>query len=62
MRDCPRLFIPPANIDPMVADGLLDLAPGQAHYLGTVMRQQAGAEVEVFNARDGAWRGVIAHL
>lgn len=26
------------------------------------MRQQAGAEVEVFNARDGAWRGVIAHL
>lgn len=62
MRDCPRLFISPAHTDPMKAEGLIDLAPGQAHYLGTVMRQQAGAEVEVFNARDGAWRGEIAHL
>ncbi|AZV38092.1 16S rRNA (uracil(1498)-N(3))-methyltransferase [Komagataeibacter xylinus] len=62
MRDCPRLFIPPASLPPMAVDALFDLEPGQAHYLGTVMRQQAGAVVEVFNARDGAWQGVIEHL
>ncbi|MFT9375408.1 16S rRNA (uracil(1498)-N(3))-methyltransferase [Komagataeibacter saccharivorans] len=62
MRDCPRLFISPTGTPPMAVDGMLDLEPGQAHYLGTVMRQQAGAAVEVFNARDGVWQGVIDHL
>ncbi|ATU72530.1 Ribosomal RNA small subunit methyltransferase E [Gluconacetobacter sp. SXCC-1] len=62
MRDCPRLFIPPDTTAPMVAGGMLELEPGQAHYLGAVLRQQAGGEVAVFNARDGQWQGVIDHL
>ncbi|MBV0887327.1 16S rRNA (uracil(1498)-N(3))-methyltransferase [Komagataeibacter oboediens] len=62
MRDCPRLFISPETTAPMAPGGMLDLEPGQAHYLGTVMRQQVGAAVTVFNARDGEWRGVIDHL
>ncbi|KON66000.1 ribosomal RNA small subunit methyltransferase E [Komagataeibacter europaeus] len=62
MRDCPRLFISPETTDPMGTGALLDLEPGQAHYLGTVLRQQAGAAVALFNARDGEWQGVIDHL
>ncbi|GBQ46873.1 16S rRNA (uracil(1498)-N(3))-methyltransferase [Komagataeibacter europaeus] len=62
MRDCPRLFISPETIAPMGAGAMLDLEPGQAHYLGTVLRQQAGAAIALFNARDGEWQGVIDHL
>ncbi|MHB8530794.1 MAG: 16S rRNA (uracil(1498)-N(3))-methyltransferase [Caulobacteraceae bacterium] len=32
------------------------LSRDQSHYLLTVMRQQIGAEVLVFNGRDGEWR------
>jgi 16S rRNA (uracil1498-N3)-methyltransferase len=32
----------------------------QAHYLVNVMRLQPGAEVELFNGRDGAWRARLA--
>ncbi|PYD70455.1 16S rRNA (uracil(1498)-N(3))-methyltransferase [Komagataeibacter swingsii] len=62
MRDCPRLFIPPGTIAPMAHDAMLDLEAGQAHYLGAVLRQQVGAAVALFNARDGEWHGVIDHL
>ncbi|BAK83047.1 16S rRNA (uracil(1498)-N(3))-methyltransferase [Komagataeibacter medellinensis] len=62
MKDCPRLFISPDTIPPMVAGGMLELGPAQAHYLGTVLRQQVGGAVAVFNARDGQWHGVIDHL
>ncbi|MCE2563918.1 16S rRNA (uracil(1498)-N(3))-methyltransferase [Komagataeibacter sp. FNDCF1] len=62
MRDCPRLFIPPDTIPPMAAESMIELEPGQAHYLGTVLRQQAGAEIAVFNARDGQWQALITHL
>ncbi|GCE89562.1 16S rRNA (uracil(1498)-N(3))-methyltransferase [Komagataeibacter diospyri] len=62
MRDCPRLFIAPETIAPMARDAMLDLEAGQAHYLGTVLRRQVGAEVALFNARDGEWHGVIDHL
>ncbi len=37
-------------------------SPGQAHYLGTVMRRAAGAELRLFNARDGEWLAHIAAL
>jgi 16S rRNA (uracil1498-N3)-methyltransferase len=45
-----------------------DLAPGaevaldegQAHYLFTVMRLEAGARVAVFNGRDGEWLAEVA--
>ncbi|GAA4496198.1 16S rRNA (uracil(1498)-N(3))-methyltransferase [Gluconacetobacter tumulicola] len=55
MKDCPRLFADPAGRPPMEADAVRDLEPGQAHYLGTVMRMAPGAEVALFNARDGEW-------
>jgi 16S rRNA (uracil1498-N3)-methyltransferase len=32
----------------------------QAHYVVNVMRLQPGAEVELFNGRDGAWRARLA--
>ncbi len=37
-------------------------APGQAHYLGAVMRRGVGDAVLVFNGRDGEYRAIIAHL
>ncbi len=37
----------------------LGLSAPQAHYLKHVMRQQAGAEIALFNGRDGEWRGRI---
>ncbi|GBQ92107.1 16S ribosomal RNA methyltransferase RsmE [Gluconacetobacter liquefaciens NRIC 0522] len=55
MKDCPRLFADPAGKPPMEADAVRDLEPGQAHYLGTVMRMAPGAEVALFNAGDGEW-------
>lgn len=36
------------------------LAPGQVHYLRSVMRRGDGDEVYLFNARDGEWRARIA--
>ena len=40
----------------------VDLDKAQAHYLGNVLRLPAGAEVGLFNGRDGEWRGRIASL
>ena len=36
------------------------LTPAQAHYLFAVMRQEAGAQVLLFNGRDGEWRAEVA--
>ena len=36
--------------------------PGQAHYLGAVMRRQTGDAVRLFNGRDGEWLARIATL
>jgi 16S rRNA (uracil1498-N3)-methyltransferase len=38
------------------------LTPGQAHYLKHVMRMEAGAELALFNGRDGEWLGRIDGL
>lgn len=51
-----RLFV-----DATLAEGAtVELAPSQAHYLGTVMRARPGEAVTVFNGRDGEWRSEIA--
>jgi 16S rRNA (uracil1498-N3)-methyltransferase len=55
MKDCPRLFADPATRPPMEAGAVRDLTPGQAHYLGTVLRLGAGEEIALFNPRDGEW-------
>jgi 16S rRNA (uracil1498-N3)-methyltransferase len=47
-----RLFV----ADDLKADAEFGLTAGQAHYLTKVMRLAAGAEVLVFNGRDGEWR------
>ncbi len=38
---------------PLHAGAGFALAPGQAHYLGGVMRRGPGDEIRVFNGRDG---------
>ncbi|HET6609568.1 MAG TPA: 16S rRNA (uracil(1498)-N(3))-methyltransferase [Rhodopila sp.] len=46
-----RLFVEP----PLAAGIAVEATPGQAHYLGTVMRRAAGETVHLFNGRDGEW-------
>ncbi|GBQ90006.1 16S ribosomal RNA methyltransferase RsmE [Gluconacetobacter johannae DSM 13595] len=62
MKDCPRLFVDPATRPPMQDGAVVELAPGHAHYLGTVLRMGTGDEVALFNARDGEWRAGIEAL
>lgn len=54
----PRLHVAAA----LCSGGTIEGTPAQAHYLGTVMRQGAGAPVRLFNGRDGEFAGAIAHL
>ncbi|TDL75214.1 16S rRNA (uracil(1498)-N(3))-methyltransferase [Palleronia sediminis] len=47
-------------LDQPLAEGqTLALDPAQSHYVANVMRRGAGAPVEVFNGRDGAWAAEI---
>ncbi len=50
-----RLFVP----DALAAGAELTLPPEQAHYLVNVMRLAVGADVHLFNGRDGEWRAVL---
>src|SRR5256885_15136218 len=51
----PRLFVAAA-----LAEGaVLTLAPNQANYLVNVLRLKPGADVLVFNGRDGEWRAQL---
>jgi len=47
-----RLFV----VSPLAAGTLVAASPEQAHYLGSVMRRQAGEHVLLFNGTDGEWR------
>ncbi len=40
----------------------VEATPGQAHYLRDVMRRPAGAEVRLFNGRDGEWSARIGAI
>ena len=51
----PRLF----DEAPLAADTVLPLEPKQANYLVNVLRLKPGAEVLVFNGRDGEWRAQL---
>ncbi|MDJ0893617.1 MAG: 16S rRNA (uracil(1498)-N(3))-methyltransferase [Alphaproteobacteria bacterium] len=53
--DLVRLHVP----DDLAADLVLGLSPGQAHYLRNVMRLASGADLALFNGRDGEWRARI---
>jgi 16S rRNA (uracil1498-N3)-methyltransferase len=50
-----RLYVP----DDLGLSLSIDLSAGQAHYLRNVLRLPAGAEIAVFNGRDGEWLGQI---
>lgn len=52
----PRLFIDA----PLAAGADVALDRDQANYLGNVLRLGSGAEILVFNGRDGEWRAAIA--
>jgi 16S rRNA (uracil1498-N3)-methyltransferase len=54
----PRLFVDHALQEGAAIPG----TPGQAHYLGTVLRQAAGAPIRLFNGREGEFAASIAGL
>lgn len=51
-----RLFVP----QDLAGGFTFQAAPEQAHYLGNVLRMEPGAELLVFNGRDGEWLARIA--
>jgi 16S rRNA (uracil1498-N3)-methyltransferase len=51
-----RLFVP----QDLAADAAFDAGPEQSHYLSNVLRMADGAELLVFNGRDGEWLARIA--
>lgn len=53
-----RLFVDAT----LSADGSVALSRDQAHYLGTVMRRQAGNGLLLFNGRDGEWQASIEEI
>ncbi len=53
-----RLFVP-HDLD---ADAVFEADRAQAHYLAHVLRMGEGAELLVFNGRDGEWRARIASI
>ena len=57
MRE-PRLFVD----HDLAAGQAVALSRNQAHYLGHVLRLGPGAQVRLFNGRDGEWRGAVAEI
>ena len=46
----------------LVGGALVDLNSDQARYVGSVMRLAPGADLIVFNGRDGEWLASLTHL
>ena len=53
-----RLFVDA----PLSAGASITCTPEQANYLVNVMRLAAGAEILVFNGREGEWRAHLADV
>ena len=53
-----RLFVP----DSLAADVDIELSRDQSHYLAHVLRMAEGAELLVFNGRDGEWSASVASV
>src|SRR5215470_13277145 len=51
----PRLYVD----HELVAEADITLEPAQAHYLISVLRLKAGADVLAFNGREGEWRAEL---
>ena len=57
------MSIPRLHADLALESGAeLALSPAQAHHIGTVLRRAAGAELRVFNARDGEFAATLLAL
>jgi 16S rRNA (uracil1498-N3)-methyltransferase len=56
MSAIPRLYLD----QPFAPGQTLPLSDAQANYLFAVLRLTQGAEVDVFNGRDGEWRATVA--
>lgn len=55
--------VPRLHVDHPLSEGqTVPLSQGQAHYLGNVLRLGPGAEVTLFNGRDGEWRSRIVEI
>lgn len=54
----PRLFLDAA----LSEAAEVEAAPGQAHYLGVVLRRAPGDPVHLFNPRDGEWEARISAI
>ena len=52
----PRLYVD----TPLAAGGRVPLDRNQGNYLGNVLRLGSGANVLVFNGRDGEWQAAIS--
>ena len=52
-----RVFVEP----PLAAAAVIVCKPEQTNYLRSVLRLDAGAELLVFNGRDGEWRAMLQH-
>lgn len=48
--------------DSLVADGSVSLGRDATHYLRDVLRLKLGAEIAVFNQRDGEWTATLSQL
>ena len=57
-KSTPRLFVDQS----LVVDAEITLAAEQAHYLGAVLRLQAGAAVSIFNGRDGEFLTQVSEV
>lgn len=55
-KSLPRLFVR----QPLGGGASFDLDPGQANYLGNVLRLREGAELLVFDGRSGEWLARIS--
>lgn len=55
-KSLPRLFVR----SPLAAGATIDLDPGQANYLGNVLRRREGDALVVFDGRSGEWSARIA--
>ncbi|TVQ83058.1 MAG: 16S rRNA (uracil(1498)-N(3))-methyltransferase [Micavibrio sp.] len=57
-KNLPRLFVP----QNLVFEGTCDLSENQIHYLRNVLRFQSGAQLLIFNGRDGEWLAELTEI
>jgi 16S rRNA (uracil1498-N3)-methyltransferase len=58
-REARRLLIAPTRLAGLGADRRLPLEPAEAHYLRRVLRQRAGARLELVDGRGSLWSAVL---